>query len=124
MKTHALLLSFVVLAACSGGQGTAPANQSDNAGTSTVTTPQQIALETAAADTGLSVDELTVGDSEAVEFSDSSLGCPQPGMAYLQVITPGHKVIVVTPTGARLDVRVTGNHSLICKPQVNNKTQR
>lgn len=29
---------------------------------------------------------------EGVEWSDSSLGCPQPGQSYLQVITPGHRV--------------------------------
>jgi hypothetical protein len=27
-----------------------------------------------------------------VEWSDSSIGCPQPGEAYAQVITPGHKI--------------------------------
>jgi hypothetical protein len=29
---------------------------------------------------------------EAVEWSDSSLGCPKPGETYLQVITPGYRV--------------------------------
>ena len=28
----------------------------------------------------------------AVDWRDSSLGCPKPGMAYLDVITPGHRV--------------------------------
>ena len=28
----------------------------------------------------------------AVDWPDSSLGCPAPGMAYLTVITPGYKV--------------------------------
>lgn len=31
---------------------------------------------------------------EAVEWSDTSLGCPQPGMAYAQVITPGFRVVL------------------------------
>lgn len=29
-----------------------------------------------------------------VEWSDSSLGCPQPGMDYLQVITPGYLILL------------------------------
>ena len=27
-----------------------------------------------------------------MEWSDASLGCPQPGMAYAQVITPGFRI--------------------------------
>jgi hypothetical protein len=29
-----------------------------------------------------------------VEWADSSLGCPQPGMSYLQVITPGYRIVL------------------------------
>lgn len=29
---------------------------------------------------------------DAVEWPDASLGCPQPGRAYAQVITPGYRV--------------------------------
>jgi hypothetical protein len=35
---------------------------------------------------------IQVVDVEEMEWSDSSLGCPQPGMMYLQVITPGYRV--------------------------------
>ncbi|NCN59077.1 hypothetical protein COW99_01195 [Candidatus Roizmanbacteria bacterium CG22_combo_CG10-13_8_21_14_all_38_20] len=31
---------------------------------------------------------------EAVNWSDSSLGCPTPKTAYAQVITPGYKIIL------------------------------
>ena len=31
---------------------------------------------------------------EAVEWPDASLGCPQPGMMYAQVITPGFRVVL------------------------------
>ena len=27
-----------------------------------------------------------------VEWSDTSLGCPEPGMAYAEVITPGYLI--------------------------------
>ncbi|MBE2220518.1 MAG: hypothetical protein IAF02_03205 [Anaerolineae bacterium] len=38
---------------------------------------------------GNDVSEITVVSVEAMEWSDSSLGCPAPGYAYAQVITPG-----------------------------------
>ena len=31
---------------------------------------------------------------EAVNWPDSSLGCPQPDMAYAQMITPGYRIIL------------------------------
>jgi hypothetical protein len=36
--------------------------------------------------------EIQVLEVEAVEWPDASLGCPQPGMMYAQVITPGYRV--------------------------------
>ena len=32
-------------------------------------------------------------DVEVVEWPDANLGCPQPGMMYAQVITPGYKIV-------------------------------
>jgi hypothetical protein len=32
--------------------------------------------------------------AEAVEWRDSSLGCPMPGMMYAQVITPGYLIVL------------------------------
>lgn len=43
---------------------------------------------------GVSISEITVSKVEEVEWRNSSLGCPQPGMMYLQVITPGFRVIL------------------------------
>jgi hypothetical protein len=42
----------------------------------------------------LSCDEqaVQVVNVEETEWSDSSLGCPKPGMMYMQVITPGYRV--------------------------------
>ncbi len=31
---------------------------------------------------------------EAVEWSDISLGCPQPGMRYARVRTPGFRLVL------------------------------
>ncbi len=39
-------------------------------------------------------DAITVVSVEAVDWSDSSIGCPKPGMNYLQVITPGYRIVL------------------------------
>ena len=38
--------------------------------------------------------QITVVRAAAVDWSDSSLGCPQPGMVYLQVVTPGYRLVL------------------------------
>ena len=43
---------------------------------------------------GVGVKEVTLVSAEAVEWPDASLGNPQPGMVYAQVITPGYKIIL------------------------------
>ncbi len=75
--------------------------------------PEAIAIGTVAAQTGLAPDQFNVISSEAVNFSDASLGCPQPGMAYPQVITPGYRVLI-EGDGQNFDVRVSGRRGLIC----------
>ena len=37
-------------------------------------------------------DAISVVSIEEVEWRDSSLGCPQPDMMYMQVITPGYRI--------------------------------
>lgn len=39
---------------------------------------------------------LEVKEIEAVTWPDTSLGCPQPGYLYAQVLTPGYKVVLTT----------------------------
>lgn len=56
----------------------------------------------ASARTGVPLEQVRVESIEAREWNDSSLGCPAPGMAYAQVITPGH-LIVVEAAGRRLE---------------------
>ena len=42
----------------------------------------------------LSIEAIREVSVEAVEWPDTSLGCPQPGMMYAQVITPGFRVVL------------------------------
>lgn len=43
----------------------------------------------------ISLAEIEVAQVTAVDWRDSSLGCPQPGMRYLMVITPGYEVVLL-----------------------------
>ncbi len=54
----------------------------------------QVARTFLGGELGCQVDEIQIIGVEAVEWSDSSLGCPQPGMMYMQVITPGYRVVL------------------------------
>lgn len=38
--------------------------------------------------------QIIVVRAQAVDWPDSSLGCPQPGMVYLQVVTPGYRLVL------------------------------
>jgi hypothetical protein len=55
---------------------------------------EQAARRVVAAETGAAPQEISVVSIEEREWSDSSLGCPAPGMMYTQVITPGYMVVL------------------------------
>jgi hypothetical protein len=44
--------------------------------------------------TGVSDSDIRLVSMEAIEWSDASLGCPQEGFMYAQVITPGYLIIL------------------------------
>jgi hypothetical protein len=52
----------------------------------------QRAKQELAARTGRDVSEIRLSGVEPVDWPDSSLGCPQEGRMYLQVITPGYRI--------------------------------
>lgn len=54
----------------------------------------ELARRDLAARLGLSTDEIQVIEVQAVTWPDSSMGCPEPGRMYLQVLTPGYRVIL------------------------------
>ncbi len=56
----------------------------------------QVALDAASAQLGVSADQLIVVMTAQRDWSDSSLGCPEPGRTYAQVITPGYAVTIDT----------------------------
>lgn len=54
---------------------------------------------------GVPVSAVTVVFATHCLWPDTSLGCPLPGHAYAQHVTPGYRVVVAGPDGTRLDYR-------------------
>ena len=53
-----------------------------------------LAKEDLAAKLGVDMDVITLHSAKPVEWSDSSLGCPEPDTMYAQVITPGYQIVL------------------------------
>jgi hypothetical protein len=54
------------------------------------------AIQAAASHLGVTPDQLKLTQVEPHEWPDASLGCPQPGQMYSQVITPGYLVMITS----------------------------
>ncbi len=52
----------------------------------------QLARQEMAQKMSVAIDEIREVSVEAVDWPDTSLGCPQPGMMYAQMVTPGFRV--------------------------------
>lgn len=70
-----------------------------------------------AAELGVSADEMTILSSEPVDWPDASLGCPEPGMMYAQVITPGYRFLLQAE-GEEYEVHTdrAGQSVVLCQP--------
>lgn len=66
-------------------------------------------------------DRVLVLSIEPVNWPDASLGCPQPGMMYAQVISPGYR-IVLEAGGEQYDLHTdqTGRKVIICGSDTEN----
>jgi len=73
----------------------------------------RVAVQAASKHLNVPAEQFSVQHTQAVDWPDSSLGCPQPGMMYLQVITPGFKVLL--KAGAEVyPVHVAGARGVVC----------
>ena len=45
---------------------------------------------------GISVEQITLLEVKPVMWRDAGLGCPKPGIDYIQVETPGYSIVLET----------------------------
>ena len=65
----------------------------------------------------VSPDEVTVLSVQKVTWSDASLGCPEPGMMYAQVLTPGY-LVATQVNGATQNVHMNEKgQGTVCPPE-------
>ena len=76
--------------------------------------PESVAKQVVADFMSIPASDVSLVSITAEEFNDSSLDCPEPGMSYLQVLTPGHRALVEAD-GRRFDVRISGTQGRICR---------
>lgn len=70
------------------------------------------------------VEDVQIVTFESVEWSDSSLGCPEPGKMYLQVITPGYRV-VFQAKGQTYEYHTDrGNRAVLCEKGASGMTSQ
>ncbi|MGH8496944.1 MAG: hypothetical protein ACREVN_12505 [Gammaproteobacteria bacterium] len=75
---------------------------------------EAMALKIAGEHLSVPVGELELVRIEPVQWRDSSLGCPQPGMNYMQVITPGH-LALVRQAGVVHRVHMAEGRGFVCE---------
>lgn len=118
MRISCALLAVVVLAACGSDaeqdeSSVSSTTQPDDSTTTTVpkdsgfAVPDDVveaAIQQAAEDTEFDTESLEAVSARQVVWSDGSLGCPQEGQSYVQVLTDGYWVTLDSP-GGELDYR-------------------
>ncbi len=63
---------------------------------------------------GISSDDIQVEDVEAEDFPDASLGVPEPGKSYAQVITPGY-IILLKAEGETYEYHAAGERVVLAE---------
>ncbi len=91
-----------------------PSPTSVPASASLTTQATQTARQIAADALGVAPDQVKVLAIKPVDWSDASLGCPEPDMMYGQVVTPGYQAQVEVD-GQVHDVHMDDNgHGVVC----------
>jgi hypothetical protein len=73
----------------------------------------RVAIDALAAELGIPKDQVLVDTVRDVEWRDSSLGCPKPGVAYLDVVSSGHRVILRVDGQVHV-VHESRNRAFVC----------
>ncbi|HZB94978.1 MAG TPA: hypothetical protein VE268_03365 [Herpetosiphonaceae bacterium] len=66
--------------------------------------------------TGVDTSKLVLTAKDALDWPDSALGCPAPGMMYSQIVTPGFK-LVYSDGAKTYEVHTdrSGNRAVLCQ---------
>lgn len=76
---------------------------------------QDAAIREAVSHLGVPASQLRVSDLQRRTWPDSALGCPQPGVLYAQVVTPGF-VVFVDGVGKQLEYHAdTRGRAVLCR---------
>lgn len=87
-----------------------PPPQSGNPGAVVPADVLEKVLADAATRTGVAKSAVQVTSAQAQSWNDGSLGCREPGMEYIQVLTEGYQ-IMVSAGGQTLDYRTSDRGS-------------
>jgi hypothetical protein len=116
MKRHAIPLGgvaiVVAMAACQAATEGAQ-KPADAASAASEMPVARLAIDALSAELGIPKDRIEVESVTAVDWPDGSLGCPKPGMGYLTVITPGHR-IALRADGTTYAVHEAGGRAIVC----------
>jgi hypothetical protein len=66
--------------------------------------------------TGIPPADIKVVSVEAVDWPDTSIGCPEPGRMYAQVLVPGYRIILEAG-GKTYVYHSAGAGASLCQPQ-------
>jgi hypothetical protein len=83
---------------------------------SEVSPAAELAVATLAEELGCAPGEIIVVEVAPVTWRNSALGCPQPGMMYLQVLTPGFRVRLRQADQEYVIHTDRGRHAVHCPP--------
>jgi len=98
------LAAALLLSGCGGSDGTPGAAPPDTTGETMPSPTPDVdpglrglvdqAVRDLAGRLDVDEDAVTVVSADAVSWGDTSLGCPQPGMRYAQVVTDGTRIVL------------------------------
>ena len=125
----AATMTLLAITACGGDEGnggpesgaTAPTAVSGSPNTPAPAAGGPVPNEIEAGARKLLEDEVGEGDflltsSAGTQWSDASLGCPEEGFAYAQVITPGYKLVFdLAGVSYPVHTNADGSHMVICR---------
>jgi hypothetical protein len=118
-RAAAALLALVALLVWNPVAGAASGHASPDArvrdGDAALVVAEQVRAD-AAHRAGVAITEVHILRIEARDWSDASLGCPQPGRQYAQVVTPGY-LVIAGAAGRELEYHTDTRHTIVlCQP--------